>query len=230
MTQRSYWFDAPVVRVLRVIVGAGAVVTVIVNMGIVASLPEGLDVAEYFSFFTNLTNLLAGVVFIISGLRTRSRLPRWWDGLRGAVAVYLALTGVVFALLLAGLPSAGTITPWVNAVVHQAMPIIAVVDWLLIPAAVRAVWWRPLAWLAYPIAYLAYTLIRGAFVSWYPYPFLDPTLEGGYARLLTSAGVVVVGFLIGAIILDLVGRLRRGIALRRGGVDREPVGADPARS
>jgi len=214
MQSDAPWHDHPLVRTVRTAVGIGAVVTVFVNMFIVAELPEGLDLGNYLSFFTNLTNLLGGVVFIISGVVYRARLPRWWDDLRGAVAVYLALTGLVFAILLAGLPTAGTITPWVNTIVHQFMPIFAVIDWLIVPAVFRAPWWRAFAWLAYPIVYLVYTLVRGALVDWYPYPFLDPRFAGGYERLFASTGVVVIGFLVGAIVIDLIGRLRLRIAQR----------------
>jgi hypothetical protein len=35
-----------------------------------------------------------------------------------------------------------------------------------------------LAWLAYPAAWLGYTLIRGASVDWYPYPFVDVSQLG----------------------------------------------------
>jgi len=32
-------------------------------------------------------------------------------------------------------------------------------------------------WLAYPAAYLAFTMIRGGIIHWYPYPFLNPAWE-----------------------------------------------------
>jgi hypothetical protein len=207
--------DQPAVRTLRLFFGILGFATVIINIFIVASMPEGLNLAEFLSFFTNESNLFAGAVLAVSGLLPRNRLPRWWDGLRGAAAVYLAVTFVVFAVLLEGLPTAGTITPWVNAVVHRLMPVVLVLDWLLIPAAFPARWWRVLAWMAYPIAYLAYSLVRGALVDWYPYPFLDPRGPGGYAGLATSAGTVVIGFFLAAVLFDLLGRLRRRIAQRR---------------
>ncbi len=33
---------------------------------------------------------------------------------------------------------------------------------------------QAMAWLSLPGAFLAYSLIRGPIVNWYPYPFLDP--------------------------------------------------------
>jgi hypothetical protein len=220
--------DQPAVRTLRIFFGMLGFVTVVVNIFIVASLPEGLDLPGYLSFFTNESNLYAGAVLAVSGLLPRARLPRWWDGLRGAAAVYLVVTFVVFAVLLEGRPTTGTITPWVNAVVHRLMPVVLLVDWLLIPAAFRARWWRFLAWMAYPIGYLAYSLMRGALVDWYPYPFLDPRGPNGYAGLASSAGAVVIGFFLATVVFDLLGRLRRRIAQRRNELAGQAVPASTA--
>ncbi len=201
--------DRAPVRVLRVLFGVLGFGTVTANMFIIAAEPEGLDVANYLSYFTNESSFFAGAVLAVSGLLPRGRLPRWWDGVRGAAAVYGAVTFVVFAVLLEGTPAAGETTPWVDFVLHKLMPVVLVVDWLLLPSAYPAGWWRVLAWMAYPVAYLAYALVRGAAIGWYPYPFLDPRGPAGYAGLVTSAGAVVAGFLAAAILFDLLGRLRR---------------------
>ncbi len=201
--------DYPVVRVLRVLFGVLGFSTVIINIFIVANLPEGVHLPHYFSYFTNEINLYTGVVLVISGLLPRDRLPRWWDGLRGAAAVYLAVTFFVFALLLEGTPAAGTVTPWVNVVVHRLMPLVLLLDWLLIPAAYPSRWWRPLAWIAYPVVFLGYSLVRGLIIDWYPYPFLDPRGPDGYLGLFASAGAVVIGFFAAALVFDQIGRLRR---------------------
>jgi hypothetical protein len=57
------------------------------------------------------------------------------------------------------------------------------------------------AWLAFPLAYLGYSLVRGLAVDWYPYPFLDPDESGGYAgvagySLDVLAAFVAVGLLL----------------------------------
>jgi len=54
-----------------------------------------------------------------------------------------------------------------------------------------------LAWLLYPLAYLVYTLIRGAQVDWYPYPFLDVSRHG-YGGVLLNCAVMLVGFVAAA--------------------------------
>ena len=68
---------------------------------------------------------------------------------------------------------------------------------------------RALVWVVFPMAYLAYSLVRGAITGWYPYPFLDPR-EHGYT------GVLVVSAAVTALVLALAAGMvrigRRGLA------------------
>ena len=103
------------------------------------------------------------------------------------MTLYIAITGVVFALLLSGLQeSLDTHMAWVDFTVHKLIPAVLVADWLIDPPRHRLSYRVGLAWLLYPFAYLVYTLIRGAQVDWYPYPFLDVSRHG-YARVRSTA-------------------------------------------
>jgi hypothetical protein len=122
----------------------------------------------------------------------------------------MAITGVVFALLLSGLQAElQTTVPWVDFVVHKLMPVVLLVDWLLDPPRHRLPWWPALAWLAYPAAWLAYSLVRGASVDWYPYPFVDVS-ELGYDGVLARAALLTVGFAAAAAALLWLGNRRAG--------------------
>jgi hypothetical protein len=68
---------------------------------------------------------------------------------------------------------------------------VIVLDWLIDPPHVPISWRRALTWLAYPLVWLAYTVIRGGIVGWYPYPFLDPA-HGGYGQVVTTVAVILV--------------------------------------
>jgi hypothetical protein len=116
--------------------------------------------------------------------------------------LYMAITGVVFALLLSGLQQElQTSLEWVNFVVHKLMPVVLVADWLIDPSRHRLPRWTVLAWLAYPLARLGYTLVRGEAVDWYPYPFVDVS-ELGYGGVLGRSVVLAIGFgLAGATLL-----------------------------
>ena len=55
-----------------------------------------------------------------------------FDGARNAAVLYMAITGVVFALLLSGLQEdLQTSASWVDFVVHKLMPVVLVADWLV---------------------------------------------------------------------------------------------------
>lgn len=41
-----------------------------------------------------------------------------------------------------------------------------------------------------------YSLVRGAVMDWYPYPFLDPRRDGGYPAVFGFSLMILVGFLL----------------------------------
>jgi hypothetical protein len=66
-----------------------------------------------------------------------------------------------------------------------------------------------LAWLALPISWLGYTLIRGESVDWYPYPFVDVSKHGYDGVLARSVGLTVGLAVAGAALLWLGNRRAR---------------------
>ena len=89
---------------------------------------------------------------------------------------------------------------------HVVTPILAVLGWLLFGPRPRFRW-ATLAWsLVFPLAWPAYTLIRGTIVAWYPYPFID-VVSHGYARVAVSC--LMVALLLIALAALFVGLDRR---------------------
>jgi len=149
---------------------------------------------NYFFFFTILSNILAAVL-----MTGQSLWPVWMDRngmFRGAVTMYMTITGMVYAVLLAPIEAdVGLIDPWVNFVLHSLGPVALLNDWLLFPPAHRlktsALW----VWMGFPVVYFAVTLIRGPIADWYPYPFLDPRGDGGYASVAAYSVAVLLVFI-----------------------------------
>src|SRR5580765_7780915 len=134
---------------------------------------------NFFSFFTIQSNILGVVALTAAAFVPRPDRSAEFDVARGAATLYMAITGVVFALLLSGhQESLDTHIAWVNFVVHTLMPIVLVADWLLDPPRHRAGWRTAAVWLAYPLVWFAYTLVRGSAEGWYPYPFVDVAQHG----------------------------------------------------
>jgi hypothetical protein len=151
--------------------------------------------ANFLSYFTIQSNLIACTVFLIGAARWRSPSSPTWDLVRGQALLVTTVTLVVFALLLSG-TDVDTAIQWVDLVVHRIMPIALIIDWLIDPPG-PITFGRSLRWLGYPLIWVAYTLIRGAATGWYPYPFLDPA-NGGYA----TVGAYIVGVLVFGVVLS----------------------------
>jgi hypothetical protein len=187
---------------------------------------EGRDVAmttvNFFSFFTVLSNVSSVVVLAIAGIRglvKRPPEPYWLSVAIACVSTYMVVTGIVYNLLLRGvaLPQ-GTTVPWSNEVLHVVGPVFLLVD-LFVNLAMRLPWNTIVAILVFPVAWILYTLVRGPLVTnpvtknpwWYPYPFLDPHVVGGYGGVaLYVVGIAVALGAVAALVVA-VGR-RRAVA------------------
>jgi len=185
-----------VLNVGRLVFAAVAIVAMTYQFASTAD--DGFGKANFFSFFTIQSNVLAVAMLCLLVIVRRDQRSPLFDATRGAVVLYMAITGVVFALLLSGLQEElQTTIPWVDFVVHKLMPIVLVVDWLLDPPRHRLPRWTAAAWLVYPLAWLLYTLVRGERVDWYPYPFVDVSTHG-YDGVLLRGVVLAAGFALAA--------------------------------
>jgi hypothetical protein len=174
----------------------------------------GFDVVNFFSYFTNLSNIFAAIVLLIGAVfLVQGRIPTAsQEVIRGASVVAMAIVGVVFSLLLRN-EDLGTLVPWVNFVLHYLMPVVVIVDWLVQPPK-TPIGARQIAyWLMYPLLFLVYTLIRGPQAKFYPYPFLNPAKVGGYGGVaLYSLAIFVLFLIFGGILAFLANRLPRAVA------------------
>jgi hypothetical protein len=204
-------------RVFLLVYRAGfAVLTIAAIVAVAADLitRDRFIPANFFSFFTIQSNLIAVAVFLIGAARVRRPASSGWDLVRGASVLYMTVTLVVFALLLAGTDVDVTL-PWVDTVVHRIMPIAVIVDWLIDPPTERIAFRSSLVWLAYPLLWTGFTLVRGAFTGWYPYPFLDPA-NGGYGTVAAYiVAILVFGMALSAVIAWVGNTLGSRRALER---------------
>jgi hypothetical protein len=147
---------------------------------------------NFLSFFTIESNMFALVILIVSAFAvSQAKKSKRLAMVRTAVMLYMLITGIVFALLLSGLENiALTAVPWDNSVLHYIMPVVMLVDWIIDKPKYAIRFKQALIWLVYPIVYVVYSLVRGALVGWYPYPFLNPSTAGYTGILFTSIGIL----------------------------------------
>ena len=155
--------------------------------------------SNFFSFFTIESNIFVAVILLICVFTSQGERPGpIFDLVRGASVAYIALVGVVYGVLLSGYQEeVQTTLNWVDTIVHKVIPLVMVIDWLIMPPGRRIEFKRALIWVVYPIVYLAYTLIRGPRVDWWPYPFLNPHHESqGYGVVALYCVGIAIGFII----------------------------------
>ncbi|MDV6261508.1 Pr6Pr family membrane protein [Rhodococcoides yunnanense] len=186
-------------RVLFAALTAAALVSIVLNgLG-----SPTFSLVNYFSYFTVISNVATVLVLIVGGV-IDPRSPGW-QLVRGAVTLYMVITGIIYAVLLANI-DVGVADPWTNNVVHRIMPVVLLLDWILAPPRRQISEPRGLTWLLFPLIYGIYTLVRGPVVDWYPYPFLDPRSQG-YLALTVGLVVLTVAFALMALAVNAVGRL-----------------------
>ncbi|HEU4669814.1 MAG TPA: Pr6Pr family membrane protein [Dyella sp.] len=147
----------------------------------------------YLGYFTILTNALGALSLarLAAGRRT-GVLARGED--RTAIAACLLIVGLVYNVVLR---QTWHPTGWARVadeLLHVAMPLLYLATWWAARERGRPVLPRLLAWMAYPLGYLAYALARGTLDGRYPYPFLD-VARLGWMRVLGNATLVGLAFL-----------------------------------
>lgn len=150
---------------------------------------------NFFSFFTILSNIAAFVVLLAGVYPSALTRAPAWQYLRGAVTVYMVITGVVYNVLLAPYAASLNVPSWTNDAEHKILPVAVLLEWLLFPPARRIAVPKAMWWLVFPVIYLIYSEVRGPFAHWYPYPFLDPRDHGVWHVVLNTVGVAA-GFVL----------------------------------
>lgn len=179
-----------------------------------ASIGPGLATIRFFSYFTILSNLL---VLLVTA--TAARRGSGWPAtalVRGAVAMCITVTMAIYFVVLRHLWQPQGAQWWADTALHYAVPLPYLLWWALcVPHGVLR--WRDLPrWLLFPLAYLGWVLVRGAWAHEYPYPFLDLTALDVATVARNIVGVFAVFVLVGCALMGadrlLALRHRRAVA------------------
>ena len=187
----------------RVVAGVGAAIGwfglgLQLRLAIGFSLGRDLSVAHgvvvYLGFFTILTNILVALVFSVACLRPASSSVLARPRTRSAALVYIAMVGIIYSLLLRHVWAPGGAQLITDRLLHDVIPPLYFVYWIVFVPKGELRWIDPLFWLAYPVLYFLYILVRGALIGSYPYSFLDAAALG-YPRLAVNAVILLMAFL-----------------------------------
>mgnify|MGYP000399636363 FL=1 len=171
---------------------------------------------EYFAYFTIQSSLIAAVVLAVSAIREFKALPqtKTLNLARLSVSTYAIVVAVVYNALLRGTPVLPgdpdygynwPVAP--NEILHVWAPIFIVLDLALTVMSYKLKF-KQIFWvLAFPMAWLAFTIIRGLVTDWWAYWFLNPNEDGGVTGVIIYIVVIIVFGLVSASISLALNRL-----------------------
>ncbi|WP_349897128.1 Pr6Pr family membrane protein [Parafrigoribacterium soli] len=192
------------------LVGAGVCVAALIARFIWGLGSVTFTASNFFAYLTIQSNLAFAVVTITAGIVAlrRAREPAWITTARATVLSCTVSAGAVFALLIeqAGVRGLPLDVPWSDQVLHFWLPALALLEWVSSPGRGRAPWRTVYFVTGFTAIWGLVTLIRGSFVGWYPYFFLDPAQVGSVGEFLLLGGIALASF---AAISSLVVMLAR---------------------
>lgn len=161
---------------------------------------------RFISFFTILTNTLVAICFTSITLFSDSRFKK--PALIAAITVYITVVGIVYNLLLRQVWDPQGMQKVVDELLHTVVPVLCIIYFIVFVPGEKLPWKTALGWLIYPFVYSVYTLIRGAIVTEYPYPFIDVGVLG-YNQALINCFFILIGFLLVSFAVIGAGRLKK---------------------
>ena len=219
-------------NIARAVAAVSIIVAVVAQLvsSVAGAIDKGRDVvttvANFFSFFTILSNVSASIVLLLLAVRFLRRRsldvdPPALATVLAWVSTYMIVTGIVYNLLLRGLPLQPETVGWSNEIMHVWGPLFLLLDVLLGSGRRRRPWTAALGAAIFPVVWIVYTLVRAPLITnpttgapfWYPYPFLNPNEGGGWGSVvvyIVVIAVVIVGLAYGVVAIGRV-RGRRAI-------------------
>ena len=161
--------------VLRLL-AAGTLLTALVSQIVEKVVNNDMVAGEYFSYFTIQSAMITIVVLAVGGVMGLRIVTDTvlYTTIRVSVLAYAVVTAGVYNALLRGIPDEGYVTAaWPGEIMHVWIPLFVVLDWFLSPGRPALRWTALRIVVIYPLAWAAFTLVRGAITGWFPYPFLE---------------------------------------------------------
>lgn len=163
------------------------------------------SMVNLFSYFTILTNLLVAVCSSVLLLNIKNKIGLFFGtaSVQTAITLYIFIVALVYNTVLRGIVSLNGWNLFVDTLLHVVVPILFILYWFVyVPKGVLQ-WKQGLSWIYFPIAYLVYSLIRGAVFGWYPYPFLN-VVTFGYPKVLLNLIIMIAIFLLAGLALIML--------------------------
>ena len=159
-----------------------------------------------FKAFTIQTNFMVTIWLTLAILwhNKPETLEKITGPLKGALTVYITITFIFFAVLLAPFYQPTGWAAFSNIVFHYITPIAFIVDWILTENKKRYNWkYLPYWILIYPVCYQAFIFIHGTFTDNYIYYFFDVNALGILGVALFVSIIFTTGIVLGCLYIAI---------------------------
>lgn len=153
--------------------------------------PLGTRLLRLVSYFTIQSNVLVAVTSWLL-VRDPARDGRLFRVLRLDAVAGITVTGVVHFVLLRPLLDLHGADALADALLHVVVPLLAAIGWFVHGPRPRIDLRTAALALAWPAAWLVYTLAMGVATGFYPYPFVDVGALGYGRVLLNGLGIAAM--------------------------------------
>lgn len=162
---------------------------------------------DFISFFTIECNVLVAVCLTFSLLFPQTAAGKFFSKttVQTAIALYIFIVALVYNMVLRWLYTFTGMQWVIDNLLHVVVPVLFILYWYVFTPRLFLQWKICLYWLIFPLVYTLYSMVRGALVHWYPYPFLNAH-ELGYPRVFVNMLAVLAAFLITGLVLIAVNR------------------------
>ncbi|EOR93312.1 hypothetical protein ADIARSV_3523 [Arcticibacter svalbardensis MN12-7] len=152
---------------------------------------------RYMSYFTLTTNILIATCCTLSLLNAESSLGKFFISYktRTALTVYILIVSIIYNAILRFQWNPHGLQRIVDELLHSVIPVLFLIYWVIYVFKCHIHWKETLSWLAYPLLYLFFIMIRGMASGFYPYFFINVTQLGLGTVLINSIGIAL-GFFV----------------------------------
>lgn len=199
-------------KFMAVIAGAawfaliGQLYLIIINRS--STIPETL--LTYFSYFTILSNLIVAISLSVLLIGPAGKWGRFFSrpSTLSAITVYIAVVGIIYNTILRFLWAPQGFQRLVDEMLHLVVPVLFIIFWAVCVPKQHLKWGMVLPWMIYPLLYMVWTVVHGAFSNFYPYPFVDVT-KLGYPVVIRNGGLMLLFFVVLSLVLILIGKRKK---------------------
>jgi len=161
----------------------------------------------FLSYFTVITNIIVAICFTSLSFVKRAE-PRslfTQASTLTAITIYIVVVGLIYNIMLRGLASPVGWARLADELLHVINPLIFLFFWIFFVKKSTLQYRQAITWLAYPLLYVVFIVVRGYLINKYPYPFID-VVQLGYPKAILNAVVILFIFWLLSLLFILIGK------------------------